>query len=229
MTHQDGTEKFFGRRKGRTLRARQKQLVEELLPKITVDLEADKVDLKSLFNGQAKEVWLEVGFGAGEHLVWQAAHHPHVGIIGCEPYINGVARALGKIEDEGITNARVIPDDARLLMDKLPDACLNRAFVLFPDPWPKTRHAFRRFIGPSNLDRLSRLLADDAILRVASDHKPYVRWTLLHAASHPDFEWLDEGPSDWHNRPDDWPETRYEQKALAGRPHYLRFRRRPRR
>ncbi|RED51504.1 tRNA (guanosine(46)-N7)-methyltransferase TrmB [Aestuariispira insulae] len=228
MTQPDGAEKFFGRRKGRTLRARQKRLMDELLPTMTVDLSGETVDAGSLFDGKAREVWLEVGFGAGEHLVWQAQNNPDVGIIGCEPYINGVARLLGKVEDEGITNARIIADDARLLMDKLPDQSLDRVFVLFPDPWPKTRHAFRRFIGPANLERLARLLRDGAILRVASDHKPYVRWTMLHAADHPDFEWLDEGPCDWHVRPDDWPATRYEQKALAGRPHYLQFRRKTR-
>ena len=228
MVQTDGRDKFFGRRKGRALRARQKRLMEELLPEIAVDLTGDNVDPSDLFEGKARAVWLEIGFGGGEHLAWQAQHHPDIGIIGCEPYINGVAKLLGKIEDEGISNARVVADDARLLMDRLPDACINRCFVLFPDPWPKTRHAFRRFIGPANLDRLSRLMADDAVLRVASDHKEYVRWTLQHAASHPDFIWLDEGPADWYVRPDDWPPTRYEQKALAGRPHYLQFRRKKR-
>lgn len=221
------SEKFYGRRKGRPLRERHQRLIDNLLPKLAVDLSGDQVDMDGLFSHDPKEVWLEVGFGAGEHLAWQAGQNPDVGIIGCEPFINGVARLLAYVEDDGLDNVRLHADDARLLMDKLPDACLSKLFVLFADPWPKKRHNFRRFIGPDNMPRISRLLKDGGDFVVASDHADYVRWILNHVTGHGDFDWLDEGPGDWLTRPER-PKTRYETKALAGIPHYLNFRRRAR-
>ena len=218
-------ERFYGRRKGRSLRAGIQNLVDDLLPKITVTGEAGLIDPAEVFDEANRELWLEIGFGAGEHLAWQASHHRNVNIIGCEPYINGVARLLADIRDEKLTNVRICPDDARPLLDALPDQSISRAFVLFGDPWPKKRHNNRRMIGPENLTRLARILKDGALLRIASDHGEYVRWIIRHLSQDENFKWLDEGPSDWYQREEDWPPTRYETKALAGRAHYLRFER----
>lgn len=219
------TENFYGRRKGRPLRAGRKQLVETLLPQLALPMDQTSIDPASLFSKNPREIWLEVGFGNGEHLAWQAAHNPDIGLIGCEPFINGVSVLLSHIEEQSLENVRVHADDARPLLDKLPDGCLDRVFVLFPDPWPKRRHAARRFIGPENLTRLARLMPSGGILRVASDHPGYVAWALQHLLPHPDFEWQAERATDWQHRPDDWPPTRYEQKALAGVPVYLTFQR----
>lgn len=222
---------FYGRRKGRSLRAGRRRLIEELLPKIRVDLTADRIDPAALFAPPARDVWLEVGFGGGEHLAEQARMHPDVGVIGCEPFINGVGRLLSEIDQDGLENIRVHADDARDLIDCLPDASIGRVFVLFADPWPKSRHHRRRFIGPENLDRLARVMQDDAELRLASDQMPLIRWMLFHAIRHPAFEWTALGPQDWRQRPDDWPPTRYEAKARSQGITciYLTFRRRPRR
>jgi tRNA (guanine-N7-)-methyltransferase len=168
--------------------------------------------------------WLEIGFGAGEHLAWQAAHNPDTLMIGCEVYRNGVAALLGQIERQKISNIRIWPEDARDLMDQLPDHSIARAFLLFPDPWPKSRHAERRFIGQANLNLLARILAPGAEFRVASDDAVYLDWVREHLPAHPDFQpWGEEAA-----RPADWPPTRYEQKALRqGRqPGYFRYRRR---
>ena len=188
------------------------------------------MSLDDLFLQKKIAFWLEIGFGGGEHLAAQAKAHPAVGFIGCEPFVNGVARLLANIEQENLSNIRLFSDDARPLMDCIEDSKISRAFVLFPDPWPKKRHAGRRFINPENLDNLSRILCDGAEVRVASDEMGYIRWTLKHFRGHPDFEWMAERAKDWRERPKDWPPTRYESKALAsGRPCiYLQFRRRER-
>jgi len=201
--------------------------VEELLPKIQIDVpEEGALNLAALFP-DTDDIWLEVGFGGGEHLAWQARENPQVGCIGCEPFINGTAKLLSKIDDEGITNIRVLPGDARPLLECLPDASVGRAFLLFPDPWPKTRHHKRRFVQTYVLDELARVLKDGAIFRVASDIPGYVTWTLERVMPHPDFYWTAEGLADWRVRPADWPETRYEAKAIRAsrRPAYLEFRR----
>ncbi|MTI09544.1 tRNA (guanosine(46)-N7)-methyltransferase TrmB [Curvivirga aplysinae] len=220
--------KFFGRRHGRTLNDKKQQLVDEVLPTLGVDTSVDQIDLAQVFGEEKKEYWLEIGFGSGEHLAWQAQNNPHVGIIGCEPFINGVARLLVHLEDEKLANVRVHSDDARQIMDKLPDGCLSKIFVLFPDPWPKYKHRLRRFVGPHNIPKFERLLRDGGEFRLASDHKQYVRWAMMHLMASENLDWIDEGPKDWYNRRDDWPATRYEQKALAGNPHYLRFMRKTR-
>ena len=223
---------LYGRRRGKKLRAGQEALLDTLLPRISIALPADgakgpqKLDLAALFGGE-REIWLEVGFGAGEHLVWQAEHHPSVGLIGCEPYVNGVAKCLAHIERTGVSNVRLFTDDARFVMQALPPQSLSRAFVLFPDPWPKTRHHKRRFVQRSNLDVLARLMKQGAELRLATDDPSYLPWMVEHACRHPAFEWLAEGPADWRGRPADWPATRYEQKMLAGhKPVFLRLRKR---
>jgi tRNA (guanine-N7-)-methyltransferase len=234
---------LHGRRRGKKLRAGQQSLLDTLLPRLTLELPAEpvvtpdnevaesatKIDLADLFGGALPSggAWLEVGFGAGEHLVWQAENNPDVGLIGCEPFINGVAKCLAHIERTGVTNVRLFTDDARFVMAALPARSLSRAFVLFPDPWPKTRHHKRRFVQRDTLDVLARLMIPGAELRLATDDPSYLPWMVEHACTHPAFEWLAEGPADWRGRPDDWPPTRYERKMLAGhKPVFLRFRRR---
>ena len=174
----------------------------------------------------AKPVWLEIGFGGGEHMVHQAASNPDVGIIGAEPYINGVAMLLGKIRKAEVENVKVHPGDVRDMFDVLAPQSISRAFLLYPDPWPKTRHHRRRFVTEEHLVPLHRVLKPGSIFRVATDIEDYVRQTLEEVPRF-GFEWLAEGPSDWQNPWDDWLSTRYEQKALReGRtPHYLTFRR----
>ncbi len=222
---------FHGRRKGRRLRPGRQRLLETLLPRIRVDMAADPVDPDALFAAPVSDVWMEVGFGGGEHLAEQARRHPGIGLLGCEPFVNGVARLLAEIDRDGLTNVAIHPDDARDLIDRLPDASIGRVFVLFADPWPKARHRDRRFIGPANLARLARVMKDGAELRLASDQMGLVRWMLFHLTRDPDFEWLARDPRDWRTRPADWPATRYEGKALSRgvRCVYLTFRRRSRR
>ena len=221
---------FYGRFKGKGLRKSQERYLNEDLAKLSpgpVDWEANpdrtSLDLNALFGG--REVWLEVGFGGGEHLVHQAANNPDIGIIGAEPYINGVAMLLGKVRDAGVDNLRIHPGDARDLFDVLPARSLSKAFLLYPDPWPKARHHRRRFVTPEHLEPLAEKLKPGAEFRVATDISDYVRQTLEQVPRH-GFEWLAERPADWRQPWADWISTRYEQKALReGRvPHYLTFR-----
>jgi len=222
----EGRERtLYGRRRGKKLRAGQEALLDTLLPKLSIKLPLNE----PLFgrSGGDREIWLEVGFGSGEHLVWQAEQHPDVMLLGCEPFINGVAKCLAHIERAGVTNVRLFNDDARLLMAALPERSLSRVFILFPDPWPKTRHHKRRFVQRATLDLLAPLMKAGAELRLATDDPSYLPWMIEHACTHPAFEWLAERPSDWRSRPTDWPPTRYEQKMLAGhQPVFLRLRRR---
>jgi len=231
MKEEDRARVLYGRRMGRPLRPARRRLMEELLPRIQVEPARGIPDPAGLFDSPVGDVWLEVGFGGGEHLAEQARRNEGIGLIGCEPFLNGVGRLLSEIDEHGIENIRILPDDARDLLDVLPDASIGRAFVLFADPWPKKRHRQRRFIGPDNLPRLARVLKDGAELRLASDRMPLIRWMLFHTLGHPEFEWTARDPEDWRRRPDDWPPTRYEAKALARgeQPAYLTFRRRPRR
>lgn len=208
---------FHGRRRGRKLRQGQQRLMQETLPGLKIELPpaGAGLDPEALF-GPGRELWLEVGFGSGEHLLAQAAAHPRVGLIGCEPFINGMAALLAEIarEPARAANIRVLMDDARPLIAALPTASLGKVFVLFPDPWPKARHAKRRFISPENLDALARVMKPGAELRVASDDEGYISWTLEHAPGHPAFEPL-RTETEWRQRPADWPVTRYEAKARA--------------
>ncbi len=182
------------------------------------------LDLAARFSG--REVWLEVGFGGGEHLVHQAALNPEIGIIGCEPYINGVAMLLGKIRAVGVTNLAVFPGDARDLFDVLPRGSIAKAFLLYPDPWPKARHHRRRFVTEEHLVPLAAALKSGAEFRVATDIPDYVRQTLQEVPRF-GFAWQAERATDWREPWGDWISTRYEQKALReGRvPHYLTFQR----
>ncbi|QRZ12619.1 tRNA (guanosine(46)-N7)-methyltransferase TrmB [Paracoccus methylovorus] len=221
---------FYGRRHGKTLRHSQKGYLSEDLGSlrpcgITVQENPDRtpVDPATIF-GDGRPVWLEIGFGGGEHMVHMAARCPGVGIIGCEPFINGVAMLLGKIRAAGVENVSVHPGDARDLMDVLPDASISKAFLNYPDPWPKARHHRRRFVTPEHLIPLARVMKPGAEFRVATDIPDYVRQTLEEVPP-AGFDLIGESPEPW----DDWLSTRYEQKALReGRPpHYLTFRRRP--
>jgi len=222
-----------GRRIGRPLTPRRQALMADLLPRLRVSPPSagQRLDPFTLFAARPREIWLEIGFGSGEHLAEQAQRHLDVGFIGCEVFVNGVAALLDHIDRGGVANVRIFDDDARLLLPALPEACLARAFLLFPDPWPKTRHAKRRFVGAGNLVLLARLLADGAEFRIATDDAGYVRWVLQQMAGSPDFAWRANGPADWREPPPDWLETRYQRKAQAAgrRPVFLHFERRARR
>jgi len=183
-------------------------------------------DLFAQFPNGVQALWLEVGFGAGEHLVWQAEHRSDVGLIGAEPYEMGVAKLLTKLDEKPLNNVRIHEGDGRDVVAALPDASLDRFFLLFPDPWPKTRHHKRRFLQVAMLDELARVLKPGAELRFATDDQSYLPYALERLLFHAKFEWLANGPQDWLSRPADWPPTRYETKAIKGPPSFLRFLRR---
>lgn len=212
---------MHGRRIGRPLRRSRQLLIDNLLPTLEIAVPApdDSVDPAKLFASDMQEIWLEIGFGSGEHLVRQAIENPSIGFIGCEPFINGVARLLADIEKHDIKNIRIFRDDARILLRAMRDQSIGRTFILFPDPWPKKRHHKRRIIGPSTIPFLTRLMPAGAELRIATDDPSYKEWILRHLLACDGFEWRARRPQDWRNRPKDWPGTRYEMKAHdAGRP-----------
>jgi tRNA (guanine-N7-)-methyltransferase len=222
---------FYGRRHGKALKPRQRtHLAQDLAGlspgPVTRKDNPDRVplDLEARFGN--RPVWLEIGFGGGEHMVHQAAQNPDVALLGAEPFLNGVAMLLGRIRQAGVTNLAVHPGDARDLMDVLPDGSVAKAFLLYPDPWPKRKHHRRRFVTPEHLEPLARVMAPGAELRIATDIGDYVRQALEEVPP-AGFIWMAEGPQDWRMPWDDWTSTRYEQKALreGRRPHYLTFRR----
>jgi tRNA (guanine-N7-)-methyltransferase len=203
--------------------------VQGLLPRLAIELPAaGELHPAILFGPPSREIWLEIGFGSGEHLASQAAANPEIGLIGSEVFENGVARLLGEIERRRLVNIRLFVDDARRLLVALAPATIARIFILFPDPWPKARHHKRRIVSRDTLDQLARVMCVGAELRLATDDPGYCGWMLERLTGHPEFEWLARRPDDWRRRPDDWPATRYEEKALAaGRaPFFLRARRR---
>jgi tRNA (guanine-N7-)-methyltransferase len=214
--------KLYGRRKGPKLSAHQETLRASLLPTLALSLR-DGAEPRSYFETSVDDVWLEIGFGAGEHLLWQAEHHPDVGLIGAEPYVSGIAKLLSKIAPTRTRNIRIHEGDARDVIGALPDASLGRVFILFPDPWPKTRHHKRRFVQSETLDALARVMRPGSELRFASDDPGYFSWSLERLCAHQGFSWTASRVGDWGARPADWPETRYEAKALHGPPRYLRF------
>jgi len=229
MTEAPVPLRFYGRRRGRPLRDGRQQLRDDLLPQLAIGLpDVGLVDPRGLFAPRLRQIWLEIGFGGGEHLAAQAEAHPEIGFIGCEVFENGVARLLSDVARRRLRNVRLWPDDARLLLERLPPATIDRVFILFPDPWPKLRHHKRRLVARPTLDRLAEIMAAGTELRLATDDPSYLAWMLEHVTSHPEFVWLARRPADWRERPADWPATRYEQKArAAGRmPTFLRFRRR---
>ena len=209
----------YGRRHGRKLSMRQEQLWEAVLPRVAVDLAKP-------FEPGAREVWLEVGFGGGEHLVWQAERNPDVLLIGAEPFRDGVIKVLDRVEAQGLGNIRLYADDVRALLRWLPASSLARVFILFPDPWPKKRHVKRRLVAGPLLSLLCRAMAPGAELRISTDIGDYARTMLLAVREHPGLAWQVSGPADWRGRSPDWPATRYEAKAVAEgrRCYFLRFR-----
>ena len=222
---------FYGRLRGKTMRASQKEYLETDLEALSPgpvgweeNPERKPLDLAEVFPGRS-EVWVEIGFGGGEHMVAMAERYPDVGIIGCEPFINGVAMLLGRIRGAGVTNLKVHPGDARDLFDVLPKGSVAKAFLNYPDPWPKARHHRRRFVTQDHLEPLFGVMRSGGEFRVATDIEDYVRQTLQEVPK-AGFEWTAEGPRDWREPWADWQSTRYEQKALReGRtPHYLTFR-----
>ncbi|MCC7252249.1 tRNA (guanine(46)-N(7))-methyltransferase TrmB [Hyphomicrobium sp.] len=216
----------FGRRRGRKLSARQERLLAELLPRVGVDLsQPSPSNLASLFPPGTSAVWLEIGFGGAEHLMWQARENLGVGLIGCEPFEEGVVKALAAIEDGGLGNVRLHCDDVRPLIRWLPERSVSRVFMLFPDPWPKKRHQKRRLFSVDLLNLLARVMVPGAELRLATDIGDYARTALRAVAQTPAFRWTAEGPADWRVRPPDWPETRYEAKAgrEGRRCYFFRF------
>ncbi len=219
---------LYGRKSGPGLGPKQRERLARLLPEREITLpERGQLAPGSLFTPPRARVWLEIGFGGGEHLAWQAAANPAVGLIGVEPYLDGVVRLLTMLDVAGASNVVVYTDDARLLIDRLQPGSLERIFVLFADPWPKKRHWKRRIINPATTARFADLLVEGGELRVATDDPGYRRWILATLLAEPRLEWQAEGPNDWRQRPPDWPPTRYEGKAIAAgrRPVFLQFRR----
>ncbi len=233
--------KFFGRRKGRTIRKAKSTLLEAFLPSVRLQPHFDK---QTMFGKPVEKVFLEIGFGDGQHIAGQALAHPDTGFIGAEVFKNGIANLLTLITGikqsadlpEKITllpdrqdNIRIFDDDVRLLLSSIPDGFIDKVFLLFPDPWPKKRHAERRFINPDNLKELARILKKGGILRVATDHKIYKAWTLRQICRQepPLFRWTASCGKDWKNEPQDWIRTKYQMKALeeGRRPVFLDFER----
>jgi len=224
---QDETPRFYGRRKGKPLKASRQSLLEERLPDLRIAVPPDRFDPRTLFAFPVRAVRLEIGFGSGEHLAQMALANPDIGFIGAEVFLNGVASFVRHVDELGLKNVRVFDEDVRRLLPKIHDGSLERISLLFPDPWPKTRHAKRRFVSPENLDEAARLIAPGGEFRVASDHPVYIEWALMHLSTHPAFAWTAAGPQDWRTRPGDSTPTRYEEKAKkeGRRPAFLNFRR----
>jgi tRNA (guanine-N7-)-methyltransferase len=211
----------YGRIKTRTLKPRQAVLIDELLPRLGVP--DGPFDPRALMP-RASEVWLEIGFGGGEHLATQAERRPDALMIGVEPFLNGVASALRHIDERGLANVRIVQGDARDIVGRLPDSSLDRVFILFPDPWPKTRHHKRRLMQPDFIADLARTARPGARLGFATDWRDYAAWTLERMSGRLDWIWTAEGPSGWRSPPADHVTTRYEQKALGDTaPIFLNF------
>lgn len=229
---EDTDPRWYGRRHGRKLRAARQRLIDERLPELRIPLpaEGEVLDPAALFTAPPTDIRMEIGFGTGEHLAALAARHPESGFIGCEPFVNGVATMLTRIEADGLGNVRIHDDDVRHLLPHLPDAMLVELYILFPDPWPKSRHHRRRITVPGNLHEFARLLADGGRLLFASDQHDFAAWSLAHMLAEPAFEWTARGASDWRTPPDGWQPTRYQLKAQKRglEPVFLELRRRPR-
>ena len=202
--------RLYGRRQGHRLRGGQEALVAELLPEISVA--GGPLDSATLF-GDERPLHLEIGFGSGEHLADQAQAHPETGFVGCEPFLNGVVAALQHIRDRDLTNIRIHMGDALDVLERLPDASLDRVYLLHPDPWPKVRHAKRRFVNAGPLDLVAAKLKPGGEFRLGTDDPTYCRWAMMILSSREDFIWTARTSEDFLVRPDDWPETRYERKA----------------
>ena len=207
--------KTFGRRGGRPLSGRQKVLMDELLPKLSVPVSAPAaLDPSTLFQTE-REIWLEIGFGGGEHVSGQAAAHADVGILASEVFFEGIAKLLRQIEDQALSNVRLWPEDGRELVDGLVGGSIDRAFILFPDPWPKARHQKRRIIQTDFLDALARIMKPGGRVRFATDVRSYADEALERFLAHPTFEWTARCADDWRLAPEDHIQTRYQMKQLG--------------
>jgi tRNA (guanine-N7-)-methyltransferase len=218
--------RLYGRRRGRALREGQRALIENTLPTLRFALpDEGKLDPRALFSPAVDAIWLEIGFGGGEHLIFQAENRPRCGVIGSEVFEPGIVKLLGDVKDRRLANVRLFVDDARVLTAALAPRSIGRVFILFPDPWPKERHKKRRIVVTETLDDLAVAMADGAELRIATDDPDYAQWIEERVGAHPDFEMVAMA-----DRPADWPPTRYEKKALLqGRKARLFcYRRRPR-
>jgi tRNA (guanine-N7-)-methyltransferase len=219
---------LFGRRKGHKLRAHQADLIEHLLPRLSLDIAGPSTpDLADLFDPRADEIRLEIGFGGGEHLIAEACAFAKVGFIGCEPYVNGMAKILTQIEAHNIGNVRLFAGDATELLAWLPPHSLSRIDLIHPDPWPKRRHWKRRFVQDATVNAMARVLKPDGEFRFVSDIDDYCAWTLALLARSPDFVWTAERADDWRLPWADYTMTRYGRKAEREGRHaaYLKFRR----
>lgn len=213
----------FGRTGGRPLSPRRQALVDTLLPKLIVP-ETGALDLRSVFGTDPEQVWLEIGFGGGEHLAGQASKHPHMNAIGAEPFVEGVAKLLAQIDDNALSNIRIHPGDVRDVMDRLPEQSVDRVFILFPDPWPKTRHRKRRLVQPTFLESLARILKPGGQVRFATDIADYANSALAAFLADRRFAWNARQAADWRDAPNDHIATRYERKRLGDCPPvYLDF------
>jgi tRNA (guanine-N7-)-methyltransferase len=217
---------LFGRRRGKRMTARRDELMRVALPMVAVDA-SRPIDPAALFQNRASAVWLEIGFGGGEHLATCALAHPEEGYIGCEAFRNGVAKALTLIEAANLRNVRLYHGDARAIVEALPERSLDGIYLLYPDPWPKRRHRKRRFLSDVMLTRLARIMSPGAQLRFATDIDDNAGWTLVRVLRSSYFSWTPESAAAWQNPWEGWQETRFEVKALraARRPVYFTFRR----
>ncbi|WP_084143802.1 tRNA (guanine(46)-N(7))-methyltransferase TrmB [Methylocapsa acidiphila] len=218
---------LYGRRKGKRLRYRQAELLRTVLPGAALDASRPISDPPSLFLEKPTAIWLEIGFGAGEHLAAEARLHPDLGFIGCEAYLNGVAKAVALIEEGHLTNVRLYNGDARAVIEAIPENSLDGVYLLYPDPWPKRRQRKRRFLSDEMLTVLASRMRPGAELRFATDIDDNAGWTLARVLRSPDFRWAAENASDWLQPWQGWEGTRYESKALREerRPVYLTFQR----
>ena len=203
---------FFGRRSGKTLHEGQRALYDALLPQLTISEGDEQVDPKALFPA-ARAIVLEIGYGGGEHLARQARENPDIGYIGCEVFTGGIAKLLQAIERDKLANIRLYTDDALKLLLRLPPASFEAVYLLYPDPWPKTRHHKRRFVSPVTLAELARVIRPDGAFHFATDIEDYANWTLAHVLREPAFRFAPDRPGAWHEPYPGWQPTRYEQKA----------------
>jgi tRNA (guanine-N7-)-methyltransferase len=211
MTDPLSIRRLYGRAQGHPLRENAQRLVDELLPRLSVP-PAGPLSAERLF-GEDRPLAFEVGFGKGEHLAFQAARRPDWGFIGAEPYLNGVAGLLADVEAGGLANVRVHRGDALDLLERLPDASLETVYLLHPDPWPKARHAKRRFVNPGPVGLVAAKLKPGGEFRIATDHVNYMRHAMVQMQQQDAFEWTAERPADWEAIPADWPDTRFAEKA----------------
>ncbi len=211
-------EKLHGRKKSRSSGKKNQQIFEEIFPKY-------KLNINSLNLSQCNDIELEVGFGYGEHLIWQALNHPNKLFLGAEPFRSGVINIISEIEKQKVINIKIYDDNVIDIIDNLPKESLSAIFILFPDPWPKKKHHKRRFINQNNLKKINSVLKRGGRLVLATDHKDYLHSILLNISKNNQFEWLCEKTEDFYLKPYEFPETRYERKAIKDgrRPVYLTF------